>query len=456
LGPHRQSVRSLLADLDSTGELLRIEHRVDPAFELAAYLWETAAGPAVLFRRVGDQQMPVFGNLLNSRERIARGLGVGLADLHRVLAAAPDGALRPEVVGDAPNQAVVADPPDLRALPVPTFFAGESGPYVTAGVVVARGVGGTRNASFARLKILDERRAFVGIAPEHHLAVLAREAASHGRPLEVAVTIGNHPAVLLAGAYYLGLGDDELEVAGALLGEPLEVVRCQTVDVAVPRHCEIVIEGTIDAGEQVVEGAVSEFSGLYEEYGSGPVMTVRRVTMREDAMFQTILPGRNPEHVLIGAVAIAAVIERRLRATVDSVDEVAVTEGGCGRMHAVVALREPAGGDAPRAIRETLGAVRLVKRVVAVDDDVDVHDPVAVEWAVCTRSRAERDLVVLADMSTSRSDPLNDRGAITKIGIDATRRRGDREDWSEARPPEAMLARARAALAASRTGPRSR
>jgi 4-hydroxy-3-polyprenylbenzoate decarboxylase len=271
----------------------------------------------------------------------------------------------------------------------------------------------------------------------------------------VAVTIGNHPAVLLAGAYYLGLGDDELEVAGALLGEPLEVVRCQTVDVEVPRHCEVVIEGTIDAGEQVVEGAVSEFSGLYEDYGAGPVMTVRRVTMREDAMFQTILPARNPEHVLIGAVAIAAVIEHRLRRLVESVDEVAVTEGGCGRMHAVVALHEPVDGDAPRAIREALGSVRLVKRVIAVDDDVDVHDPVAVEWAVSTRSRAERDLIVLADMSTSRSDPLNAGGVITKIGIDATRRGGDRADWSEARPPEPMLARARAALATSRTGPRS-
>ena len=176
--------------------------------------------------------------------------------------------------------------------------------------------------------------------------------------------------------------------------------------------------------------------------------------MREKALFQTILPGRNPEHVLIGAVAIAAVIERRLRLLVGSVGEVAVTEGGCGRMHAVVALSGPADGDAPKAIRAALGAVRLVKQVIAVDDDVDIHDPAAVEWAVCTRARAERDLLLLGGMGTSRSDPLNAGGVITKVGIDATRHSADRDDWRDARPAEAMLARARASLVRSRTAPR--
>jgi 2,5-furandicarboxylate decarboxylase 1 len=192
---------------------------------------------------------------------------------------------------------------------------------------------------------------------------------------------------------------------------------------------------------------VSEFSGLYERYGKGPVVTPRRITMRHSARFQTILPGYTPEHVQIGAVAIAAVLERRLRQLVPSVCEVAVTGGGCGRMHAIVALSAPSDGDAVRAIREALGAVRLIKQVTAVDDDIDVHDPVAVEWAVATRMKADRDLVVLPAMSSSRSDPLATDGKVAKLGIDATRRSGDRESWTPAAPPEAVLERVRANLA---------
>ncbi len=445
---HRQSVRSLLGELDDRGELVTLEEEVDPVEELASFLWETRAGPAVLFERVRGHSLPVFGNLLNSRERIARGLRTSLAGLHATLAGAPDARLAPVTAAEPGWREERLASPDLRRLPVPKFFASETGSYVTAGVIIAKGPTGKKNASFARLKILDDRRAFAGIAPEHHLAVLAREAAGANRPLEVAVTIGNHPAVLLAAAYYLELGDDELEVAGALLGEPLEVARCETVDVEVPAHCELVVEGTLDWHDRVEEGPVSEFSGLYQSYGDGPVLTARHVSMRHSPLFQTILPGYAPEHVLVGAVAIAAVLERRLRSSVPSVAEVAISPGGCGRLHAVVALSEPRDRDAEQVMREGLGSVRLVKQVTVVDDDIDIHDPVAVEWAIATRMKADRDLLVLPGMRSSRSDPLAHNGTVAKLGIDATRRGTDRSDWSFAKPPEAVLRRARERLEA--------
>ncbi len=455
-------MRSALADLARTGDLLAIEDEVDPVHELGAYLFEADGsadgGPALLFERVRGHDHAVFGNLLNSRERISRLLGVETWALHEVLASAPDRALSSEAVNGGACQEVVVADPDLRRLPVPEFFTDETGRYITAGVIVAKGVTGRRNASFARLKILDSKRAFVGIAPEHHLAVLAREAASRGRSLDVAITLGNHPAVLLAGAYYLELGEDELETAGALLGEALQVVACQTVDVEVPAQAEIVIEATLDAGTSVEEGPVSEFSGLYERYGPGPVVDVRRVTMRSGALFQTILPGYAKEHVLIGAVAIAAVLERRLRRVVPGVTEVAVTPGGCGRLHAVVGLSQPGDGAAEAAIGEGLGAVRLLKRIVVVDDDIDVHDPVQVEWAMATRMKADRDISVLAGRSSSRSDPLASGGVVAKLGINATRRAGDRADWRRAVPPEEMRRRAREALSlgTERLGPTGR
>jgi 4-hydroxy-3-polyprenylbenzoate decarboxylase len=454
---HRQALRSVLAHLGELGEVLRIRQEVDPVYELGAYLFETgsggnpaaAPGPAVLFESVKGHELAVVGNILNSRLRVALALGTPVVELHRVLSDATSGGPAPITVPAAPCQELEITPPDLGKLPVPTFFEHETGPYITAGVIVAKGADGRRNVSFARLKPIGAQRAFIGIAPNHHLAQLARAAAAEGRSLEIAVTIGNHPAVLLAGAYYLGLGDDELEVAGALFGEPVEVVRCQTVDLEVPAHCELVIEGTLDPLETVEEGPVSEFSGLYERYGPGQVVTVRHISLRRDALFQVVEPGLAAEHVLIGGLAIAAVLEHRLLSLVPSVTEVAMSLGGCGRLHAVVALRDGAEGDARRVVEDVLNSVSLVKRVTVVDDDIDVNDANAVEWAVATRMRADRDLFVFSKMRSSRSDPLASDGTVPKLGIDATRRSNDRQDWTRASPPAAVLARVRAALATS-------
>lgn len=195
---------------------------------------------------------------------------------------------------------------------------------------------------------------------------------------------------------------------------------------------------------------MSEFSGLYERYGPGQVVTLRHITMRRDALFQVIEPGLAAEHVLIGGLAIGAVLEHRLRKILPSVSEVAMTPGGCGRLHAVVALRDAAQGDAQKVIEEALTCVRLVKRVTVVDDDIDVHDADAVEWAIATRMRADRDLIVFDRMRTSRSDPLASDGTVPKLGINATRRVSDRHDWTRATPPPAILFRVRAALAAQR------
>jgi 2,5-furandicarboxylate decarboxylase 1 len=443
-----QSVRAFLRFLEESGDLLRVSALVDPVYELGAYLWETATGPAVLFERVAGHKLAAFGNLLNSRGRIARALGTEVGALHLLASGAIDRRCPPVLVGEGPCTEVVLEPPSWAGLPVPRFFAGETGSYVTAGVIVAKGRTGKRNVSFARLKILDDQAAFIGIAPTHHLAGLAREAAAAREPLEVAVTIGNHPAVLLAAAYYLSLGDDEFEVAGALLGEPLELVRCATVSLEVPAHAEIVAEGLLYPWNQAEEGPVSEFSGLFQDYGRGPVVTVRCITMRQGALFQVILPGYAAEHVHIGAVAIAAGLEWRLRKLVPAVAEVAVTAGGCGRLHAVVALHRPERGDADRVIREALTCVGLIKRVTVVDDDIDIHNPVSVEWALATRMKADRDLLVLPGMISARADPLAAGGRVAKLGINATRRSGDRADWTVAAPPPAILRQVRAALRA--------
>ena len=272
-----QSMRAFLAALDAAGQVTTIEQTVSTDFEIAACLAELDAGPALRFERVNGYQMPVVGNLLNSLARFAMGLGTTQSKLQSAIIAAIETPLPHRVLTSAPCQEeVVADPDLIGELPIPRFFEHERGPYITAGVIVAKDRHtGQTNLSIARLMPLGGNRAFVGIAPNHHLAVLARQAHARGETLDIAVCIGNHPAVLIASCLYLGLGDDELKVAGALLGEPLEVVRGVSSDLLVPAHCECVLEGTLDAGERIEEGPVSEFHGLYENYGAGIAATFK-------------------------------------------------------------------------------------------------------------------------------------------------------------------------------------
>ncbi|HTV31380.1 MAG TPA: UbiD family decarboxylase [Xanthobacteraceae bacterium] len=451
VGLSRQSLRAFLSTLAGLGELASIKQPVSADFEIAAALGDMDAGPALRFDQVVGHTMPVVGNLLNSRARIADGLGTTLTGLQPAIISAIETPQPHRVVQSAPCQeVVVSDPVLLEELPIPRFFEHEAGPYITAGAIVAKDrQSGDANLSIARLMPLDKNRAFVGIAPNHHLAVLARAAHARGETLDIAVCIGNHPAVLVASCLYLRLGDDELKIAGALLGEPLDVVRCLGHDLLVPAHCECVLEGTLDAGTPVAEGPVSEFHGLYEDYGPGILATFARLTRRRDCAFQVILPGYHPEHCLLGGVAIAAGLARAARASVSSVIEVAVTLGGAGRLHAVVSLRDPRPGDARKVAFAIWASVNLIKQIVVVDADIDPWNSVQVEWAIATRMKPDRDLIIVPGVRADRSEPLESGGTITKLAIDATRRDGDRPDWTRAEPPEWAIRRAREILRAN-------
>ena len=451
-GGSRQSMRAFLSQLEAAGELATIPQSVDRDYEIAACLAEADGGRALLFPRVetgaAGRSMPVVGNLLNSLSRFALALGSEPAAIQSSIIAAIEKPTPHRVLPSGPCQeAVVVDPRLSEELPIPRFFEREGGPYITAGAIVARDrLTGQTNLSIARLMPLDGARAFVGIAPNHHLAVLARAAHARGETLDIAVCIGNHPAVLLAACLYLGLGDDELPIAGALLGEPLEVVRCLTSPLLVPAHCECVLEGSLDAGEPFIEGPVSEFHGMYENYGAGIVATFTRLTRRRDAMFQVILPGYHPEHCLLGGVAIAAGLRRAVRQAAPSVREAAVGIGGAGRLHAVVSLRDPRPGEARKVMFAVWAAVNLVKQIIVVDDDIDPWNNQQVEWACATRAKPDRDHIVIPGVRADRSEPLERGGVIAKLGVDATRRAEDRPDWDFARPPQAAVARARAIL----------
>lgn len=452
----RNSFRAFLAALQDRGEIALVDVPMDPAgFDLSACLSALDPGPALVFTNTGGTGIPVVGNLLSTIDRIAFGLGVARGELTARIAGAIAAPLAPVVIERGPAQEIEL-PPDLALLPIPRFFEHETGPYITAGCIVARDrVTGQRNLSYARVKPLGGDRALIGIAPNHHLAVMARAAGARGERLPIAITLGNHPAVLIAAALYLKLGDDEMGVAGALLGDPVRALKCRTNDLLVPATAEIVIEGEIDTADTVEEGPVSEYHGMYERYGAAYVLTVRAITRRRDAMLQVVEPGFHLEHVLLGGVAIAAGLQSHLKAIIPAIGSVAVSNSGCGRLSAVVALtREHRPGDADKAILAGLSAVNLIKQVTVVDADIDPWDEFAVQWALATRMRADRDIVIVRDMRTDRSEPMKLGGTIAKYGFDATRRAEDREDWTRALPPASAFNRVADIVASIRRGKR--
>jgi len=442
------SLRDYLATLERNGEYAVVTEPVDAAYDVAAALSATEAGPALRFDRVVDSAFPLVGNVVNSRERIAHALGVNLPDIGDALLRSIAEPVPPRVVDDGPCREVES-PADLAALPAPQFFAKETGAYITAGVILVRDVvTGSRNMSFARFKILDDHTAMLGVSPNHHLGQMAVRASEAGQDLPIAIAIGTHPAIMLAACLYLGFGDDELECAGRLLREPVDVVRTGGSDILVPADTEVVLEGVVRPDQRVEEGLVSEFHGRYHDYGLGYVTEFTRMTHRADAQFQVIVPGLHQEHVLLGAVSIAAGLRAQLQRLVPDVVDVAVPDTGAGRTSAVVSVLSCGPGRAKQIAMACFSAVSLIKQVVVVDAEIDPWNPAAVEWARLSHARPERDLFIVPDARTDRSDPLARNLLVGKLGVDATAKEGDRaEGWDFAKVPDESATRARAILA---------
>jgi UbiD family decarboxylase len=440
-----QSLRANLKVLEAMEQLHCVDREVDPEYELGAVLSKRGHESAQYFHNVSGYDMPVVGNLFNSRAKVAAGLGLPKAELQPTILSALKKGIEPEIVHCGPVQEVVhTENIDIgKLLPVPTWFEKESGPYITAGVIIAKDpLTGKRNVSIARFRVEGGNLLMAGIAPSHHLGELMRRAQQVGKPLELAVSIGNHIAVLLASQMYVELGHDEYDVAGALLGEPLRVVPCKTVDLEVPAEAEIVIEGTLHPDQTIDEGPVSEFPGFYVYYGPGQSFKVSAVTHREDAIYQAILPGFAPEHLLLGGEAIGATTCMALQKVIPAVQQVLITEGGMGRVHAVITMHKPKAGEGKRAIMLAMGITNLLKLVTVVDDDIDPEDPVQVEWALASRMRGDEDIMIIPGCKGDRCDAQVRDLTVTKVGMVATSRPGDDSpggNFEYARPPHEVM-----------------
>ena len=414
-------LRGWLQWLAATDRLAVAREGLSLIDELAAVAKKLENERAVLFPSPGQHSIPVVANLFADRSWIADSLGVPTAELLARFQNAVRHPLPWVEVGTAPVQDVVHHEVDLnRQLPIPKHNEHDSGPYITAALLIARNPKtGIQNVSIYRCQVSGPDRIGVLLLPRHtlHYFRMAEEA---GEALEIALVIGVHPACILASQAIAALDQDEMEIAGALLGRPVEMVKCRTNRVRVPAHAEIVIEGRILPKVREPEGPFGEFPQYYGPRADREVIQVDAITHRSNPIFHTIVGG-GVEHLLLGGIPREATLLDHLQRSFPSVRDVRLTRGGTCRYHLAVKIDKVSQGEPKNIIMGAFGGHYDIKQVVVVDMDVNIDDENEIEWAVATRFQADRDLVVVAGAQGSKLDPSSDNGISAKMGIDATK-----------------------------------
>jgi 2,5-furandicarboxylate decarboxylase 1 len=414
-------LRDWLQSLAAADRLAVARKGISLIDELAAVAKTLENERAVLFPEPGQHPIPVVANLFVDRNWIADSLRVPVAELLSTFQNAVRHPLPWVEVAAAPAQEVVHEKVDLlKQLPIPKHNEHDSGPYITAALLIARNPKtGIQNVSIHRCQVSGPDRIGVLLLPRHtlHYFRMAEEA---GEGLEIALVIGVHPACLLASQAIAALDSDEMEIAGALLGRPVEMVKCRTNRVRVPAHAEIVIEGRILPKVREPEGPFGEFPQYYGPRADREVIQVDAITHRKNPIFHTIVGG-STEHLLIGGIPREATLLNHLQRSFPSVRDVRLTRGGTCRYHLAIKIDKKSQGEPKNIIMGAFAGHYDIKQAVVVDMDVNIDDEREIEWAVATRFQADRDLVVVSGAQGSRLDPSSDDGISAKMGIDATK-----------------------------------
>ena len=415
-----RDLRQWLGHLSASDRLALAKPGLALRHEVAALAKRLENESAVLFPSPDQHAVPVVANLLADRGWIAESLGVPEDQLVARYQQAVREPLAWTEVGFGPVHDVVHRDVDIiRQLPVPTHNELDSGPYVAAGLMIARNPEtGVQNVSIHRCQISGKDRIGVLLLPRHTFEY-SEMAARRGEALEIAIVIGIDPASLLASQAIVPLDFDEMAIAGALHGAPVEMVKCQTNSVRVPARAEIVLEGRILQNEKAPEGPFGEFPQYYGARAERHVIQVDAICHRERPIFHTIVGG-GTEHLLLGGLPREATLLYTLQRSFSCVQNVHLSLGGVCRYHLVVQVERPQPGQAKNVMMGAFAGHYDVKQVIVVDGDVDIYNADEVAWAVATRFQADRDLVVVAGSQGSKLDPTTEGGVGAKMGMDAT------------------------------------
>lgn len=389
----------------------RVSRPVNPKYELASLAvdYEKRKQGALLFESVKGSSIPVVTNLFSELGRVALAFGIRQDELHNYFSSAMNGRTKPTLVDVGRVHEKEAS--SLNALPIPENTEHDAGKYLTS--VLTAQESGVRILQWARIEVKSARKLGVRVDPGRRLWDVTK----NRHKIHAALIIGAPPSVEFA-ASVRGSTFDKLEMAGSLQGSSVDLVKCKAVNCEVPALSQIVIEGVLDKRNMEPEGPFAEFTGYYSPPEPMPIFKVKKVTMRSDAVFRTVI-GASAEHLALNNVGREASLYESLKRAVPGIVDVHLPTFGCGFL-AFLSVRKEYVVMAKNALLAALSAHPVIKYAIIVDEDVNIHDEREVLWAMATRSGGDEDLVIVPRAFNHTLDPASIGGFVTKLGIDAT------------------------------------
>ncbi|MBK5571199.1 UbiD family decarboxylase [Ensifer sp. SSB1] len=426
---HKQDVRSFLADYraEHPDDVITIDQQVLDDQDATALIWnlaERGRHPMLHLKDVSGVGSEVLCNIFASRDRIARLLGSTADRLHEAYQARANRPFTPEVLKQGPvtEQIISGDAVDLDALPMLKHFDTDRAKYITSGIIIGEHPEtGAGNLSYHRAMIHSKNSLATSLHSRGHLWRLMNLAKEKGRPMPVAMVIGGHPLFMIAASARLAFGEDERDVAGGLMGEPLQVVRTPKYGIRVPAHAEIVLEGVLDPEAHVEEGPFGEFTGYSSDRSTNNLFTVETVMRRRDAILVSVAGGNSAEHLNLGRVPREAEVVEKLKARFPSITAVHYPSSGT-HFHAYIAMKHTRDSEERQVMQGLLGWDQYLKTVVVVDADVDITRDSEVLWALATHFQPHKDVVIIEGLPGNALDPsASGIGTTSRMGLDATR-----------------------------------
>ena len=436
-------LREFLKVLEEEHELQKIKLEVDPKHELGAICKihnERPNSPALLFENVKDQKIPVVGQLLASDRRVALALGLSQENVFNETVQRASNPIAPKLVSKGASQDIVLEGADvdLTKLPLCTNNPRDGGPYITAGHVIIKDAEYGMNLSIYRMMLVSKNEVTLRFTPGHDGYDFMKNAEKRGqKKFEVAVCIGVPPAVYVASQFEPRIGVYELDIAGGLVGEPVEVVKCRAIDLEVPALAEIVLEGelTIPA-KSGDEGPFGEFCGYTTaQVPNERIMTVKAVTHRKNPVYHNIWLGKPPhEHLYVDALTYAVAAYQELKPAYPALKKAYAPPWG---VSIVLLLQLEKRLMRPGIVDNILAASLYTrsgkwKHVFVLDEDIVLEDPNEVLWALTTRFQPATDMFVIPRGITSSLEPsATVDGLTSKLMLDLTIKKNFRGEVAE-------------------------
>jgi 2,5-furandicarboxylate decarboxylase 1 len=430
--------RQFLDALRAHGELVDVHRPVSLQEEIGRALKQAYVrqGPAFVFANNGTE-FPLVAGLYSTRSKALLAFEATEETVYEKVLHGLDHPIPPVgwSGGTAPCQEIVltGDDLDVTRFPIPTYAAIDGGPYLTPGLVISKDPEtGVPDLGHYRFLLVDRTTLAPFAQPFHRFGKHLAKAERLGVAAEGALVIGVDPVLAYTGPIQVPDDTNDWHVAGGLRGEPVELVRCKTVDLEVPATAEVVIEFRMDFGHTVLEGPLGEYTGYFTPPSQKPVARITAITHRRQPYFQGLLTGKPvTENHILKQIPFEASLYRSLRRQFPTVERVAVPPSGGVQFNVVIAIRPRFAGEARQAILAAMASNVRPKWIVAVDPDVDVFNSAEVEWALAFHVQPARDVFVVEQMPAGPLDPtVGEQGALaarlsSAVGIDATRPFGE-------------------------------